>query len=281
MHDDDLPELMGRRYTRFVERLKASDHMLAAEEFTKLLALLRRNDAKIPPRLLSAMMESWIDLFWQCRRHDLMLTAADDAIAIFGADPEWSFAKGESLFYLGRFDEARKILEELTTEDFEEPMIYYLLACLAERRGDIESTQRLFQSANRLDPKGFIIPIEITEDVAQQTYRDCLAELPEQIAWQIKDVPIFVDALPSDELLRSCDPPIDPLVMGLFMGQPQGAGESPWPSDQPRILLFHRNIAKLAGDFEAIEDELRKTLFHEVGHFLGFDEDQLEEMGLG
>lgn len=281
-HEDDLSELMGRRYSRFVDRLRENDPMLASEEFSKLLMLLKRNDARVPPRLLGAMMESWIDLFWQARRYDLMLQAADDALQVFGPDPEWGFARGEALFYLCRFKEAREQLEALTQEDFEEPMVFYLLACMAERRGEAEEAQRLFMSAHRLDDKGFTIPLDLNEDQAVQTYEECLAELPEMIAWQIKDVPIFVSPLPTDDLMRSCDPPLDPLALGVFMGQSRAeGGDSPWATDQPRIMLFHKNIGKLSGDFEAIEEELRKTLFHEVGHYLGFDEDQLEEMGLG
>ena len=91
---------------------------------------------------------------------------------------------------------------------------------------------------------------------------------------------MLVSPFPSEELITTCEPPIDPLVLGLFMGRTLGDPETSWASDQPRILLFHKNIGKIASDPEAPDEELRKTLFHEVGHFLGFDEDQLEEMGL-
>lgn len=277
---DDLGDMIGRRYTRFMQRVRADEGHEAGEEFSKLLAMMRRHDLRPSPRLLSGMTESFIDLFWQMRRHDLMLQAAEDAIQVIGPDPEWSFARGEALFYLCRFPEAREVLEQLTTEDFEEPMVYYLLACLAERRGDQDQAERLFQSANRLDPKGFHLPKQISEEEARQQYEACLSELPETIQFQIRDVPIFIDGLPSDALLKQAAPVADPLILGLFMGQPRGAEESPWADDQPRILLFHQNIAKLGGDLEAVEEELRKTLFHEVGHYLGFDEDDLEEMGL-
>lgn len=280
MHADEMTEMMARRYERFMECLRDQDPNGAAEEFAKFCHWLRRSSLKISGRLLAAFSEVWIDLFWQCRRHDLMLQAAEDALAMFGEDPEWSFARGEALFNLGRFDEAREALEPLTHEDFDEPMLYYLLACLAERRGEDEEARRLFESAHRLSPKDYSVPTPVSEEEATAIYEQCLIELPDPIAWRLKEAPIFVSPLPSDKMILASDPPTDPLVMGLFLGQPCGEEPSSWASDQPRIVLFHKNIAKVAGDFEALEDELRKTLFHEVGHYLGFDEDQLEEMGL-
>jgi predicted Zn-dependent protease with MMP-like domain len=280
MKSDETHNTVRRRYDRFVERMRANDPMAAAEEFARLCQALRRTDLKVPDRAVSAFWESWIDLFWQGRHHDLMLRAADEAIELLGSDPVWLFARGEALFNMARFEESAAVLEPLTHEDFEEPMLYYLLACLAERRGETTAAARLFQTANRLDPKGFAVPVTIEEGAALEFYEGCMKELPTPILSNIKDVPVFVSALPSDEMIRSFTPPMDPLVLGVFLGQSRGEASTPWASDQPRILLFHANIAKLADDFETLEDELRKTLFHEVGHYLGFSEEELEEMGL-
>lgn len=280
MHSEDMINMMARRYERFVERIRQQDANTAAEEFGKFCHWLQRSNLKISNRVLAAFAESWIDLFWQCRNFEMMLRVAEDAEGIFGKDPEWRFARGEALFNLGRFEEAREALEPLTLEEFDEPMVYYLLGCLAERRGEDEPARRFFETAHRLSPQEFAIPAQISEEEAIEIYEQCMVELPDPIAWHLKEVPIFVSPLPPDDLIQTFDPPLDPLLLGVFLGQPRGAAESSWASDQPRILLFHKNIAKLADDFETVDDELRKTLFHEVGHYLGFDEDQLEEMGL-
>lgn len=280
MDQDDLTEKLERRYERFAHALKDRDELAAADEFSKMCTMARRANLRLPGRALPNLAECWIDLFWMMGRFDLMLRSAEDAEDAFGKDTEWAFAKGEAFFYLGRFDEARKALESLTLEDFEDPMLFYLLGCLAERRNDDRTARRFFETAHRLDPNNYPVPTPIGEDRAIEIFNEVLAEIPDEIRWHLRDVPIFVSPLPSDEIVRGSETPLDPLVMGLFMGQPVGQPESSWPSDQPRILLFHKNIAKNAGDLETLDDELRKTLFHEVGHYLGFDEDQLEEMGL-
>jgi predicted Zn-dependent protease with MMP-like domain len=198
-----------------------------------------------------------------------------------GPDPEWGFAKGEALFNLGRFDEAGEALAPLSGKDCDEPMVLYYLACLAERRGEHRSASNLFEKAHRLDPESCPLPAPVSEEEAIRAYRECLSELPGEIARFLENVPIYVDGLPSDELIRMDDPPLDPLVLGVFLGAAAGEERGPWPDSQPRIVLFHRNIAKAAGDGDRLARELRTTLFHEVGHSIGLDEERLREMGLG
>lgn len=281
MKYDETIESIIRRFGRFSENLEHGDSPAAAEEFARTCHMLRRTDLQVPTRTLMTFMEMWIDIFWQCRRHDMMLKAADEAERLFGKDPEWTFARGEAFFYLGRFKEAREIFENLTTEDFDDPILFFHLGCLAERDGHDAEARRFFQTACRLDPKGYQVPAKLNGKEVTEIYERCLEDLPESIRMRLSEVPIYIDPLPSDDLILSVDPPLDPLTMGVFMGNSLIEGESSWASDQPRIVLFHKNIAKASNDFELVEDELRKTLFHEIGHFLGFSEEELEEMGLG
>ena len=54
----------------------------------------------------------------------------------------------------------------------------------------------------------------------------------------------------------------------------------PWSHFPSSIALFQRNLERYARDREELLDEIRVTLLHEVGHFLGLDEDQLRDLGL-
>ena len=62
---------------------------------------------------------------------------------------------------------------------------------------------------------------------------------------------------------------------------------APWPSSgteqalPPQILLFLDNIWDYAeADEEIYRDEVRLTYLHELGHYLGWDEDEIAERGL-
>ena len=48
----------------------------------------------------------------------------------------------------------------------------------------------------------------------------------------------------------------------------------------PRIHLFQRNLERFAVDREELQEEIAVTLYHELGHYLGLDEEELEELDL-
>jgi len=87
--------------------------------------------------------------------------------------------------------------------------------------------------------------------------------------------------LPSEELLFSEDPPLDPLLLGLFTGVPVTEQSSfDAPADISRIVLFQKNIERIARTPEALYHELWVTLKHEIGHFRGLSEEDLTARGL-
>ena len=51
--------------------------------------------------------------------------------------------------------------------------------------------------------------------------------------------------------------------------------------DFPRIRLFLDNLWDFSGeDMAAFREEVKTTLLHELGHYLGLDEDQVEALRL-
>ena len=104
-------------------------------------------------------------------------------------------------------------------------------------------------------------------------------KLPPEIRELADKVPVLLQRLPSKGFQ---DEGIEDDVMGVFSGSPHGADlreEQPMP---PQIFLYLDNIYDVAeGDMEVFKDEVRLTYLHELGHYFGWDEDDLEERGLG
>jgi len=68
-------------------------------------------------------------------------------------------------------------------------------------------------------------------------------------------------------------------TLGLFTG-PEFADEGN-VSMPPQIILFLENIWDVAEtDEKLFREEVRTTFLHELGHYLGLDEDELTERGL-
>jgi predicted Zn-dependent protease with MMP-like domain len=103
-----------------------------------------------------------------------------------------------------------------------------------------------------------------------------LAELPRPLREQARKLPVTLERHPSRDLVADG---IEPDTLGLFVG-PEFAQEDAVPMP-PQIILFLENIWDLAGgDEEFFCDEVHTTLLHELGHYLGLDEDDLTERGL-
>ena len=114
--------------------------------------------------------------------------------------------------------------------------------------------------------------------VALQEVEQTVARLPAPLCARARALPITFERRPNRAQLRDG---IEPDTLGLFVG-PEFADEEaatlPLP---PQIILFLENLWDQAGaDEKVFCKEVQTTLLHELGHYLGLDEDGLIERGL-
>ncbi len=73
----------------------------------------------------------------------------------------------------------------------------------------------------------------------------------------------------------------DEELMGLFLGRSRTEGAPAGPDEAPQILLFLDNLwAWAEEDREIFAEEVEITFLHELGHYLGLDEDEVAGRGL-
>jgi len=93
-----------------------------------------------------------------------------------------------------------------------------------------------------------------------------------------KRCPCTTKKPPSDDVLAEG---FEPDILGLFTGDPHGTSAEHSNPSPPQILLYLDNLWDYAeADVEVFREEVRLTYLHELGHYLGWDEDQLTERGL-
>ncbi|NBV22629.1 MAG: metallopeptidase family protein [Proteobacteria bacterium] len=114
--------------------------------------------------------------------------------------------------------------------------------------------------------------------LAETEVRGTVDALPDELRVRARKLPVVYERVPSDEML---DDVVQPDTLGLFVGEafPDGdGGPSPIP---PQIFLFLENLWEFAeGDEETFLEEVHITYIHELGHYLGLNEDELDERGL-
>ena len=115
--------------------------------------------------------------------------------------------------------------------------------------------------------------------LARQVVTDAQRRLPAEVREVATAVPVCYESVPNDDILAEG---WEPDILGLFVGHEHG-GELrtdgvPLP---PQILLFLDNLWDYAeGDEGIYRDEVRLTYLHELGHYLGWDEEEVAQRGL-
>jgi len=69
------------------------------------------------------------------------------------------------------------------------------------------------------------------------------------------------------------------LVLGVFEGVPTTKKSVfDLPAGPDRIVLYQKNIEAVCSDEDEIRKEIRLTVLHELGHYFGMTEAQLEDV---
>ena len=213
----------------------------------------------------------------EARRTLRGLPAAD--VSLDDAPATLEFA--ELLLEAGDAAEARVRLETLTATEPGLADAWYLLGVAAEVLDDEDAKRAAWVKTRALDLEQIDAPGDshtLTEEALVAVAEETLAALPDELRGLLANVPIVVADLPA---LADVANGLDPRLLGLFAGTPHGergaVSETPTLTE---IVLFRRNIERVADDTELLHDEVRTTLLHEAGHFFGLDETALARLGL-
>lgn len=156
-----------------------------------------------------------------------------------------------------------------------------LLSRIHELLGDQASSALHAEAANEIDPETFPPPLEVSDEAFDRLVEKSLAELPEVVRDHLQQIPVMVEPLPSRHLLIAEKPPLAPDLLGLFVGRHLlEQSHADLPAAPGAIYLFRRNLLRACRDQDELSREIRITVQHEVGHYLGLDEDDLERWGL-
>ena len=117
------------------------------------------------------------------------------------------------------------------------------------------------------------------ERMAKREVEALRLQLPREMARRAAEVPVVYLPRPTKAMVR--DDGVDPDLLGLFVGPNCAEGVESGDPLPPEILLFLENLRDYAdGDEELFREEVRVTYYHELGHYLGLEEDDLEDRGL-
>ena len=114
--------------------------------------------------------------------------------------------------------------------------------------------------------------------LARDEVQATVAALPAPLREKAQALPVTFERHPNAAQRRDG---IEPDTLGLFVGPEFGYEEiAPLPLP-PQIILFLENIwGMVEADEGFFREEVRTTYLHELGHYLGLDENDLIDRGL-
>ncbi|HEX4823398.1 MAG TPA: metallopeptidase family protein [Candidatus Polarisedimenticolaceae bacterium] len=197
-------------------------------------------------------------------------------------DPEFRTARAQARFALCRFDEAKTDAARALEADASIADARVVLGLVAEREGRLDVADAAFAEAAAADPERFVRPVRLSRAAFDGIVLRAGAMLPEEFRERLAEVAVLVDDLPATEVLLGEGEPLDPELLGLFVGTalPERSFASSGLESPPRIFLFQRNLERFAADEGELRREIARTLHHELAHYLGFAEEEMAELDL-
>jgi predicted Zn-dependent protease with MMP-like domain len=113
---------------------------------------------------------------------------------------------------------------------------------------------------------------------------DALASIPRRFRDAMANLAIVVEDEPSRELLEEMEPEgleNDPsaTLLGLYQGTPLTERTWDYGNTLPdRILLFQGPLERDSDDEDDLVVAIGETLIHEIGHYFGLSEEQIEDI---
>lgn len=104
---------------------------------------------------------------------------------------------------------------------------------------------------------------------------DVIEALPQWVIDSLDNLIIVVEHEPREDQLP--EPGGD--LLGIYEGVSLAEREDYWGVMPDQITVFHGPHLRLALPDAELREEIRRTVLHEIGHHLGFDEARLHELG--
>lgn len=107
-----------------------------------------------------------------------------------------------------------------------------------------------------------------------------IARIPQVIRDHMENLAISIEKRPDAGLLEEMGVPPGETLFGVYTGIPlpeRSAVEPPLYPDT--ILIFKEPLERYCETIEELQEEIEITVVHEVAHYLGLSDEELEDLG--
>jgi predicted Zn-dependent protease with MMP-like domain len=108
----------------------------------------------------------------------------------------------------------------------------------------------------------------------EKLVRDAVDSLPEDMKGQLENVAILVEDEPPEDWEEGGGE-----LLGLYQGISKKDRGFWYGNVLPDCITIYRNpLERMSGTLEELRKNIRQTVIHEVGHYFGLDEEDLQNL---
>ena len=121
--------------------------------------------------------------------------------------------------------------------------------------------------------------ISMTNREFVRLVRQAYMDMPLHVMQALDNIDVVVEEWPGPGEQDLIDG--EGTLFGLYQGVPMTEREGGDPLLPDRIVIYRQPILRSCSSRTEAEHEIKVTLWHEIGHYLGMSEDDLHRMGYG
>lgn len=119
----------------------------------------------------------------------------------------------------------------------------------------------------------------MTRERFERLVAEAIELIPQRFRREMQNIAVVVEDEPSPELLAEMEIEPPDSLYGLYQGTPLPERTWGYGNTLPdRVTLFQRPIEEDCDDEDDVRTAIGETLIHEVGHYFGLSEEQIEEI---
>jgi predicted Zn-dependent protease with MMP-like domain len=120
--------------------------------------------------------------------------------------------------------------------------------------------------------------VEVSDEEFQHLIDQALGELPGEHVKNIENVAILYEEVPTPEQREKLALRNDQTLLGLYEGVPLSQRQGMTRIFPDKITLFKGPLQWQANSPEALKEEIKHTLWHEIAHYYGLDHDKISQL---
>lgn len=119
---------------------------------------------------------------------------------------------------------------------------------------------------------------DISDDQFMAMMQTALDSLPGDHVKNIQNIAIVMQDDPTEDQREQLELRGNETLFGLYEGVPLSERQGVMPALPDKITIFKKPLCGYSRSLAELQEEIRHTIWHEIGHYYGLNHDRIAEL---